>query len=69
MLLETHQSPWSLALPMGAMTFFFGLNRPPTNNLILEQVNRDVGAASSLLVFHFHDSWRPFHGNRIASMG
>lgn len=53
MLLETHQSPWSLALPMGAMTFFFGLNRPPTNNLILEQVNRDVGAASSLLVFTF----------------
>jgi DHA1 family bicyclomycin/chloramphenicol resistance-like MFS transporter len=51
MLLETHQSPWSLALPMGAMTFFFGLNRPPTNNLILEQVDHDVGAASSLLVF------------------
>jgi len=53
MLLEPHQSPWSLALPMAAMTFFFGLNRPPTNNLILEQVDRDVGAASSLLVFTF----------------
>jgi DHA1 family bicyclomycin/chloramphenicol resistance-like MFS transporter len=53
MLLESHQSPWSLALPMGMMTFFFGLNRPPTNNLILEQVDRDVGAASSLLVFTF----------------
>lgn len=53
MLLETHPSPWSLALPMAAMTFFFGLNRPPTNNLILEQVDQDVGAASSLLVFTF----------------
>lgn len=53
MLLGPHQSPWSLALPMGTMTFFFGLNRPPTNNLILEQVDRDVGAASSLLVFTF----------------
>lgn len=53
MLFIPHQSPWSLALPMGTMTFFFGLNRPPTNNLILEQVDRDVGAASSLLVFTF----------------
>jgi len=53
MLLEAHQSPWSLALPMGMMTFFFGLNRPATNNLILEQVDQDVGAASSLLVFTF----------------
>ena len=38
---------------MAMMTFFFGLNRPPTNNLILEQVHQDVGAASSLLVFTF----------------
>ncbi|BBO88837.1 multidrug effflux MFS transporter [Desulfosarcina ovata] len=53
MLLGPHVSPWSLALPMATMTFFFGLNRPPTNNLILEQVHQDVGAASSLLVFTF----------------
>lgn len=53
MLLAPHMFPWSLALPMAMMTFFFGLNRPPTNNLILEQVHQDVGAASSLLVFTF----------------
>ncbi len=53
MLVWPHTSPWSLTLPMAMMTFFFGLNRPPTNNLILEQVHQDVGAASSLLVFTF----------------
>jgi MFS transporter, DHA1 family, multidrug resistance protein len=48
-----HHSPWSLALPMWVLSFFFGLNRPPSNNLILEQVHQDVGAASALVVFAF----------------
>ena len=53
MALAPHHSPWSLTLPMGVLSFFFGLCRPPTNNLILEQVNHDAGAASSMLVFTF----------------
>ena len=48
-----HHSPWSLALPMWVLSFFFGLSRPPSNNLILEQVQQDVGAASALTIFAF----------------
>ena len=33
------------------ISFSFGLSRPPSNNLVLEQVDRHAGAASSLLVF------------------
>lgn len=46
-------NPFSLALPMWFLTFFFGFGRPPGNNLILEQVDQDVGAASSFMVFVF----------------
>jgi len=53
LLLLPHQSPWSLAFPMWVLTLFLGLNRPPSNNLMLEQVERDVGAASALIVFTF----------------
>jgi DHA1 family bicyclomycin/chloramphenicol resistance-like MFS transporter len=45
--------PFRLALPMWFLTFFFAFGRPPGNNLILEQVEQDVGAASSLMVFMF----------------
>lgn len=45
--------PYRLAIPMWFLTFFFGFGRPPGNNLILEQVEQDVGAASSLMVFMF----------------
>lgn len=45
--------PYRLALPMWLVTFFFGFGRPPGNNLILEQVEQDVGSASSLMVFVF----------------
>jgi DHA1 family bicyclomycin/chloramphenicol resistance-like MFS transporter len=48
-----HHGPWSLAIPMWVLSFFFGMNRPPSNNLILEQVQHDVGAASALVVFAF----------------
>lgn len=53
MILTPHTGPWSLALPMWVLSFFLGLCRPPTNNLILEQVDRDTGAASSLVIFTF----------------
>lgn len=45
--------PFRLAVPMWFLTFFFAFGRPPGNNLILEQVEEDVGAASSLMVFVF----------------
>ena len=43
--------PWGLALPMAVIFFSSGLSRPPSNNLVLEQVDRNAGAASSLLIF------------------
>lgn len=45
--------PWALALPMAMVSFAFGLSRPPSNNLVLEQVDRYAGAASSLLIFSY----------------
>jgi DHA1 family bicyclomycin/chloramphenicol resistance-like MFS transporter len=45
--------PWRLTLPMFCLTFSFSFCRPAGNNLILEQVDRDTGAASSLMVFSY----------------
>jgi DHA1 family bicyclomycin/chloramphenicol resistance-like MFS transporter len=45
------KGPLSLALPMGIITFCLGLSRPPSNNLALEQVEKNAGSASSMLVF------------------
>lgn len=45
--------PYRLTGPMWFLTFFFAFGRPPGNNLILEQVDQDVGAASSLMIFFF----------------
>lgn len=45
--------PWSFALPMLMVSFSLGLSRPPSNNLVLEQVDRDIGSASSLLIFTY----------------
>lgn len=53
MMILPHESPWSLALPMWCVSFFFGMGRPPSNNLILEQVDHDVGAAAALIIFFF----------------
>jgi MFS transporter, DHA1 family, multidrug resistance protein len=53
MALLPHDSPWSLALPMWCLCFFFGLSRPPSNNLLLEQVQQDVGAAAALITFTY----------------
>ncbi len=44
---------YGLTIPMWALTFSFAFGRPPGNNLILEQVDKDVGAASSFMVFTF----------------
>ncbi|ACV68232.1 multidrug effflux MFS transporter [Desulfohalobium retbaense] len=51
LVLVPHTSPWSLALPMLAISFSAGLSRPPSNNLVLKQVQQGAGAASSLLMF------------------
>jgi DHA1 family bicyclomycin/chloramphenicol resistance-like MFS transporter len=53
MVLLPHTSPWSLALPMWGICFCFGLSRPPSNNLLLEQIQEDVGAASALITFTY----------------
>ncbi|MBI9091244.1 MAG: multidrug effflux MFS transporter [Desulfobacterium sp.] len=51
MALSIFTGPWALAVPMGLISFCLGISRPPANNLALEQVQEDAGAASSLLVF------------------
>lgn len=43
--------PWGLALPMAQASFFFGLSRPPSNHLVLLQVDQGAGSASSLMIF------------------
>ncbi len=51
MMAHLFPGPWGLALPMALLSFSFGLSRPPSNNLVLEQVDQYAGAASSLLIF------------------
>lgn len=53
MLLRLLPGPWALSIPMMLISFSLGLSRPPSNNLVLEQVDRHAGAASSLLIFIF----------------
>lgn len=45
--------PWGLAAPMALASFAFGLSRPPSNHIVLEQVDQNAGAASSLMVFSY----------------
>ena len=40
------------AAAMCIVTFFCGMSRPLSNNLILEQVRHDIGSASSFIVFY-----------------
>ncbi|MDK2833246.1 MAG: transporter, family, multidrug resistance protein [Methanolobus sp.] len=47
------RSPWSFAIPMAMITYSIGISRPPSNHLVLEQVRRDAGSASSLLIFTY----------------
>jgi len=51
MISQVLTGPWGLALPMMVASFCFGLSRPSSNHLMLEQVSTHVGSASSLLVF------------------
>lgn len=44
-------SPITVAIPMFCITFSVGFSRPVANNLILDQVHTDVGAASSVMTF------------------
>jgi len=53
MLLSRQPGPWALALPMALITFCNGFSRPLCYNLILEQIDRNAGAASSLLTFSY----------------
>lgn len=43
--------PLRFSLPMGIITFFLGMSRPSSNNLVLEQAHKDAGTASSIMVF------------------
>jgi len=45
--------PWGIALPMGLVSFFFGLSRPISNDLTLQQVDKGAGTAASLMSFTF----------------
>ena len=51
MFLKVFPAPWELAIPMAIASFAFGLSRPASNNIVLEQVDRGAGSASSLMVF------------------
>jgi len=53
MLVGGFEGPYQFAIPMGFVTFCLGLSRPPSNNLALEQVTKDAGTASSLMVFSY----------------
>ena len=53
MLATPFNGCWQLALPMGLITLSLGLSRPPSNNLVLQQVNTDAGTASSVMVFSY----------------
>lgn len=48
-----HYSPWTFVFPMALITYSIGISRPPSNHLVLEQVHKDAGAASSLLIFTY----------------
>ncbi|MCQ6962526.1 multidrug effflux MFS transporter [Methanolobus chelungpuianus] len=47
------RGPWSFAIPMAIITYSIGISRPPSNHLVLEQVRKDAGSASSLLIFTY----------------
>ncbi|MCK5069298.1 MAG: multidrug effflux MFS transporter, partial [Desulfocapsa sp.] len=53
MLLAPLNAHWQLAIPMCIITLSLGMSRPPSNNLVLEQVKEDAGTASSTMVFSY----------------
>lgn len=44
-------SPLAVALPMFCVIFSVGFSRPVSNSVTLDQVDRDVGAASGVMIF------------------
>lgn len=44
-------SPLAVSIPMFMCTFSVGFSRPVGNSLILDQVDKDIGAASSVMTF------------------
>lgn len=52
-LINGQHGPWSFAIPMAMITYSIGISRPPSNHLVLEQVHKDAGSASSLLIFTY----------------
>jgi DHA1 family bicyclomycin/chloramphenicol resistance-like MFS transporter len=51
MLILNGATPAAFALPMFAVSFFLGMNRPISNSMILDEVPTDVGAASAVMTF------------------
>jgi len=52
MMLLGHVHCLLFAACMGGISFCLGLSRPLSNHMILEQVNTDIGSASSFIVFY-----------------
>jgi DHA1 family bicyclomycin/chloramphenicol resistance-like MFS transporter len=48
-----NETPVSFAVTMFCYTMFLGMSRPISNHMILEQVDRNAGAAASLVTFFF----------------
>jgi DHA1 family bicyclomycin/chloramphenicol resistance-like MFS transporter len=53
MLTKVFPAPYALGLPMLLISYSLGLGRPSSNNMVLEQVDKHAGAASSLMIFIF----------------
>jgi DHA1 family bicyclomycin/chloramphenicol resistance-like MFS transporter len=47
------EAPWRMALPMAFISICLGVSRPLCLSLVLDQVETDVGAASSLMMFTY----------------
>lgn len=52
MMLLGHFHFLLFAISMAGISFCLGLSRPLSNHMILEQVNTDIGSASSFIVFY-----------------
>lgn len=51
MLAMGGQTPFTVAIPMFCIALCTGFSRPISNSMILDQVEKDVGAASGILTF------------------
>ena len=51
LMLCWHPNAYWFAGTMFGVSFFMGMSRPLCNHMVLEQVQKDIGAASSLLTF------------------